>query len=142
MSSKINNNSDVSHIYYDLSVTNNNTNQPSNLAVVPCTFSQNRENPYLDSPEDYSVTVPYLKLDSNNFPLQVIQPETGLGLGPSFTTFSIFIGVKSGSTIDWTPSQLYWISPDITLPVPNSSIYANYTNEYYYNYSYNYLLNM
>ena len=52
---KINNNSDVVNIYYDISITNNNTGFNSSgtaiatVAAVPCTFSQNRQIPYLNN---------------------------------------------------------------------------------------------
>lgn len=141
MSSKINNNSDVCHIYYDISVTNNTTNQPSNLAAVPCSFSQNRQNPYLNAPEDYSVTVPYLKIDSNNFPLQVIQPTFGFGYGPTFVDTNFSIAIKVGGA-DWTLHKVIWTPPDATLlGVTGSANADNFTNPFFYNYSYNYLLN-
>jgi len=144
--SKINNNSDVCHIYYDILVSNNNTSQPSNQGIIPCSFSQSRENPYLDTPEDYNVIVPYLKIDSNNFPLQLINPlRTSNTINNNVSTqYVIYIKglVISG---DWKAIAIQWTPPDATLyqkynGLPTTSVFLN--DPYFFNYSYNYLLNL
>jgi hypothetical protein len=144
--SKINNNSDVCHIYYDILVSNNNTSQPSNQGIIPCSFSQSRENPYLDTPEDYIVTVPYLKIDSNNFPLQLINPIrlSNTINNKIITQYVIYINgiLPSG---DWNAINIDWTPPDATIyakynGLPTNSVPLN--DPYFFNYSYNYLLNI
>jgi len=140
----INNNSDVCHIYYDLIITNNNLNT---LSLIPATFSENRANAYIDRPEDYNVTVVSLTLDSNSFPLQVVQPLLGSSYDPTNGFPTIFRGIVRGKTLISTPLPVeftvYWKPEDTTLPVPSSPITtASYNDPYFYNYSYNHFLNL
>ena len=135
----INNNSDVCNIYYDLIITNHFG------PTVPLTFSQNRENFYLDRPEDYNVTVTYLSLDSTSFPLQVVQPQIGSSYSNGFPT--IFSGIVRGKQQDSGPFpvkfNVIWQSEDATLPVPSSPITNdNYNDPYFYNFSYTHFLNL
>jgi hypothetical protein len=135
----INNNSDVCNIYYDLIVTNDFG------PVVPLSFSQNRENFYLDRPDDYNVSVTYLSLDSTSIPLQVVQPQIGSSYSNGFPT--IFGGVVRGKAIDSSPIPIQftvnWLSEDSTLPIPSSPITnANYNDPYFYNFSYTHFLNL
>jgi len=140
----INNSSDVCNIYYDLIVTNNNLNT---LSLVPLTFSENRANAYIDRPEDYNVTVSYLTLDSNSFPLQVVQPQLGSSYSSPDGFPTIFRGIVRGKTIFNVPLPVaftvYWTPEDTTLPIPTSPITtSNYNDPYFYNYSYNHFLNL
>jgi hypothetical protein len=141
--SAINNGSDVCHIFYDLTVTNYNSNT---LTPIPTAFSQNRANPFLDRPEDYNVAISFMKLDSNSFPLQAVLPEIGssstLGFFPT-----VFKGIVRGKTIFNqpypVPFTVNWIPADTTIPVPSSPITnQNYNSPYFYNYSYNHFLNL
>jgi len=153
----INNNSDVVHIYYDIIMTNNNTGFDSTgtaiptVKAVPCLFNQNRQMPYLNNPSEYDVTVPFFHLDSNSFPLQIVQPVTpgiyqplktinGYTVGGFLTVYGGSITIPSGDNIDF---NVLWHPEDKTLIRPPDPVtLADLGNEYFYNYSYNHFLDL
>jgi len=153
----INNNSDVTHIYYDLTIVNNNTsfdssgNPTQTFSAVPCSFSQQRQAPYLNNPSEYDVTVPYFHIDTNSFPLSVVPPIIGTSYLPKQTVYgysiegfrTIFGGWIQGVNLTYVPFYIYWKSEDNTIPVPSSPIQnSSLKDQYFYNYSYNYFLNL
>jgi len=146
----VNNNSDVTHIYYDVLVTNNTNVNPENMGSVPLTFKQNRENPYLDRPEDYSATVPFFNLESSNFPLQTIQPQIGTVVNNngtnSKTPFFIMITDPAFPSTDiYLASNIFWLSSDVTLypQIKGKTLSVNdYTNPFFFNYNYDWFLNL
>jgi len=157
--SVINNDSNVDNIYYTLTIKNNNTGygpdgKPTGVTepAVSCKFVQNREEYYIDNPSKYNVTIPYFHLDSNSFPLQVVQPQVGQYYSPKQSTASYsiqgFPTVFGGLIYDpanavYYPFTVYWLSENKTLQTPASPIVrADLTNEYFYNYSYNYFLSL
>jgi len=154
----INNNSDVTHIYYDITIKNNNTgydgsgNITNKQAPVLCSFNQNRQNPYLNNAEEYDVSVPYFSLDCTSLPLQVVQPRLGVrNVGPATSGSYTINGIptvyggyltKSGVAYFF---QVYWRPEDSTLVSPATSTNtttAMFSNPYFYNYSYEYFLNL
>jgi hypothetical protein len=158
----INNNSDVAHIQYGILIKNNNTGYDSSgntiatVGPVQCSFSQNRQAPYLNNAEEYDVTVQYLNLDSNSFPNQIVQPVVGsiyqtiLAAGNYSikgykTIFGGFIENITGPGTK-TPFNIYWYPQDdtISLPVP---IATNVTTDdiskpYFFNYSYSWFIDL
>jgi len=152
----INNNSDVVHIYYNIIVTNNNTGYDSTGApvpvvkAVPCVFSQTRQAPFLNNPSEYDVTVPFFHLDSNSFPLQVVQPLIDGTFIPSDTkgdfTIQGFQTVYGGVVKTSVGSVLFkvlWKPADNTLVPPNSVIRPqDLQSDYFYNYSFEYFLDL
>jgi hypothetical protein len=143
----INNNSDVSHIYYDLNAYNNNSGYDKDGLSVPiqssqqCIFNQMRSKPYLDNPSDYEVTIIKFNLDSNSFPNQIVQPLVGVPVnndGSYDTVYSIYVGTER--------INITWVPADMTLRAnpPTSGLELvtkeMITNEYFYNYSYQYFL--
>lgn len=144
---RINNNSDLSHIYYSLNIFNNNTgfdkdgNAIPTKSSVPCIFNQMREHAYLDNPSDYAVSFVKFSLDSNSFPNQIVQPKVGslINLDGSYDTiFSIGVG----SSLTMTP--VTWFPADATLTAPTSALVpitkSMISDEYFWNYSYQYFL--
>ena len=157
----INNNSDVAHIYYDILIKNNNTGYDSSgntiatASPVQCSFSQNRQAPYLNNAEEYDVTVQYLNLDSNSFPVQVVQPIVGSEYQTQLTygNYSIqgyktiFGGyIENTGSLTVTPFNIYWYPQDVTigLPVPiGIPVTTNdISNPYFFNYSYSWFLDL
>ena len=137
----INNNSDVTHIYYDILVTNNTNSNPENMGSVPLTFKQNRANPYLDVPEKYSATVPFFNIESSNFPLQTIQPQIGTVVNNNGTNIKtpFFIMITDPafpSTDVYLASNIFWLSSNVTLyhQIKGKTISVNdYTNPFFFN---------
>lgn len=150
------NNSDVVQIYYNIIVTNNNTGfDKTGIAKQPekpvaCLFNENRQNPYLDNPSNYDVTVPYFHLDSNSFPIQVVQPIVGSVYFPSSTAngftiegFPTIYGGIVKSSAGSIPFNIKWKPADNTLTPPSGAIKTtDLTNEYFYNYSYQYFIDL
>jgi len=147
---KINNYSDVSHQYYDINMFNNNTGYDKTgnpipiLSSQPSIFNQMRERPYLNKPDDYSVSVVKFNLDSNSFPNQIVQPLIGLpinGNGSYQTVYTAYAysgtGIPVTTNISWKPADA-----TITPPTTGAQLIepSMITNEYFWNYSYQYFL--
>jgi hypothetical protein len=143
----INNNSDVSHIYYDLNAYNNNSGYDKDGNDVPiqssqqCIFNQMRNKPYLDNPSDYELAIVKFNLDSNSFPNQIVQPLIGVPKnidGSYKTVYDMYIGT--------TRINVSWLPADMTLranpPTTGGQLVdkSMITNEFFYNYSYQYFL--
>ena len=147
---KINNYSDVSHQYYDINMFNNNTGYDNTgnpipiLSSQPSIFNQMREKPYLNKPDDYSVSVVKFNLDSNSFPNQIVQPLIGLpinGNGSYQTVYTAYAWDGVGTPIIFNIS---WLPADATITPPTTGAQlvepSMITNEYFWNYSYQYFL--
>jgi hypothetical protein len=143
---RINNNSDLSHIYYSLNIFNNNTgfDKSGNAIPIrssqPCIFNQMREHAYLDNPSDYAVTFVKFNLDSNSFPNQIVQPIAGKTINGDDSYDTVFsIGFNEFNMIPIT-----WIPADSELEPPTSGAEILTTkmisDEYFWNYSYQYFI--
>jgi hypothetical protein len=148
---KINNYSDVSHQYYDINMFNNNTGYDNTGAVIPILssqpsiFNQMRERPYLNKPDDYSVSVVKFTLDSNSFPNQIVQPLIGLqkNINDSYqTVYTVYL--HDGGVGPAIPVNILWKPADATLTPPTTGTQlvdpSMISNEYFWNYSYQYFL--
>ena len=157
----IGNSSDQSHIFYNVQIYNNSTNYDTKgnpiptVLAVPADFSQQRVKAYINKPSVYFATVPYFRLDSNSFPLQIVQPvvnssytikdpiiDTGLEGFP--TIYAVYLQVHDGPNIitDYY-QQILWKPLDTTLIQPASPInQEDLQNDYFWNYSYDYFLDL
>jgi hypothetical protein len=144
---RINNNSDLSHIYYSLNIFNNNTGFDKTGNAIPirsseaCIFNQMREKAYLDNPSDYAVTFVKFSLDSNSFPNQIVQPIAGKAINGDDTYDTIF-SIGLGATPTMTP--ITWKPADSEIEPPTSGAELLTTSmisdEYFWNYSYQYFI--
>jgi hypothetical protein len=156
----IGNSSDQSHIYYNIQIYNNSTNYNTNggtiptVLSVPADFSQQRAKPFINKPSEYFLTLPYFRLDSNSFPSQIVQPI----VNSSYTTvnsknitlegipsiYAIYLQVHDGPNIlNEVYQQILWKPLDETLEPPPSPIKVDdIQNEYFWNYSYDYFLDL
>jgi hypothetical protein len=155
---RINNNSDLSHIYYSLNIFNNNTGFDKTGTAIPirsseaCIFNQMREKAYLDNPSDYAVTFVKFSLDSNSFPNQIVQPIAGKAIKiTDYTYDTIFsIGLATNIIIDGNPTisvtmvPVTWKPADSEIEPPTSGTELLTTSmisdEYFWNYSYQYFI--
>ena len=145
---------DTTHIYYNLSIYNNNTGfnasgqQISSLTATPANYNLARTNPYLYHPDEYDVTVVRMSLDNNSVPLQLVQPKLNKSYivlppvvsadGNTYnsegipTIYKIYIkNIASGVAIN---SPVLWVSEDTTLTPPALTDKSNMNSEYFYNY--------
>jgi len=143
---RINNNSDLSHIYYSLNIFNNNTgfdkdgNAIPIRSSVPCVFNQMREHAYLDNPSDYAVSFVKFSLDSNSFPNQIVQPIAGkaINLDDTYdTVFSIGFNEYTMTPIPWKPADSELQPPTSGPELLTASMISD---EYFWNYSYQYFI--
>lgn len=142
----INNNSDLSHIYYSLNIFNNNTgfDKTGNAIPIrssqPCIFNQMREQAYLDNPSDYAVSFVKFSLDSNSFPNQIVQPIAGKAINGDNSYDTIF----SIGTTEFNMTPITWIPADSELEPPTSGAelltVSMISDEYFWNYSYQYFI--
>lgn len=161
---RVNNNSDVDHIYYGLTIYNGTTGWVVNYLgnvnswipkPVPCLFNENRQNPYLNDPSEYNVTVPYFHLESNSVPLQIVQPKVGTNFIPSdssggFTVVgfpTVYGGLLQSGSGTPTPFFVQWTPPDtspeiVNIKPTNPVKISDLNSPYFYNYSYQYFLNL
>jgi len=159
----IGNSSDQSLIYYNIQIVNSSTNYDTNGKViptvlsVPADFSQQRAKPFINKPSSYFTTVPYFRLDSNSFPSQIVQPVVnssfttlvpvgGVSLEGIPTVNAIYIQVldgTSGNVLTDYYQQILWKPLDETLVPPPSPIkVVDIQNDYFWNYSYDYFLDL
>jgi len=166
----IGNNSDSTHIYYNMQVFNDNTNYditgaPINtILAVPCNYSQNRAYDFINKPNEYYVSVTHFHIDSNSFPSQIVYPKVGKNYQSTLTSPSGYTleGVESIYEITleltWNISgpdapassgnasitlPIYWIPLDPSLDPPTFPVKKeDITNEYFWNYTYDYFLDL
>lgn len=149
----IENNSNVNHIYYDINVFNNNTGYDKDgntipiLSSQPCVFNQMRNIPFLDNPSEYDLAIARFNLDSNSFPNQIVQPMIGVPKnidGSYKTVYTLYL--KTPNSPNFETINISWEPADRTLienpPTTGSELVTKemLTNEYFYNYSYQYFL--
>jgi hypothetical protein len=136
---------DQTHIYYNIRILNNNTsfdrdgNPTSQAQIVPCNYVENRANEFIANPSKYESTIVQFGLQSNSFPVQIVQPLLGTspdGDGYIPTVYQVGInydGMINYETINWKPA-------DITLNPPPIVTASDINKEYFWNYSFNYFL--
>ena len=154
---KFNDDDRASHIYLNLSVYNNNTgydkdgNSVSTEQGIQCELIQNQSNPYVKNVKDYDLSVVQFNLDSNSFPIQIAQPILGsVYVDPiystnysveGYTTIFEFTIYEYGNPIPKTV-PVYWKSADLRLSYPPIVTKENLYNEYFWNYSYDYFIDL
>jgi len=161
----IGNNSDQTHIYYNLQVQNNSSEFDANgnpngiVKALPAFFSQNRVEAFLNKPNEYMATLSQFYLDSNSVPIQIVYPKVGKSYVAPFT--SGFFTLQGFETIYEITLTMTWqtIGPvtntaNITIPVywvplypgliqpPQPIAINNITNEYFWNYGFDYFLDL
>jgi len=143
-----------SHIYLNLTVFNNNNGYDNQGVAMPteqgvqCNLTQSQAAAYVKNPKDYDMSVVQFNLDSNSFPVQIVQPKVGASYQPPLsstnytvegfpTIFAITITTQSGSIT----VPIYWKTSDFRLDPPPSPIKEDdIYNEYFWNYSYDYFV--
>jgi hypothetical protein len=166
----IGNNSDQTHIYYSLQIYNDTTdydsegNPISTVLAVPADYSQNRVQDFINRPSEYDATVTYFHIDSNSFPSQIVYPKVGKNfqtplVSPSGTytiggvesiyeiklelTWQIISTPFPLTFTDEITVPIYWTPLDNRVDTPSFPITKeNITNEYFWNYNYDYFLDL
>jgi hypothetical protein len=134
---------DSTHIYYNISISNNNSgvDVSSNGSIVeistanksvPIEFNQTRAQPYLENPSEYFLSVQRFTIESPNLPVFIFQPVVGQN-NPNLSIYTITFN-ENGNI---TSVPILWQPQDQNIPVPAGPItQADISNPYYYCYSY------
>jgi len=127
------------HVYVDINAINSDQN---NREPVPLIFNEIRNNPILNNPSDYFLSVVRFSLETPTLPLLLPQVELGQGdadkLVYSFTMSYNFLGVNYEYK-----QNLIFVAQDKQQPTPNAPlVFQDLTSEYYYIYSFMHWMNI
>lgn len=125
-----------SHIYYDLSIQNNDIagSSPS----TPLIFEEVRSNPYLTKPDDYLMSVVRFNVETPTLPLWIPVIETGQA-NVNKTVYSITL--KFGA-FEFKQNLLFSPS-NVNEPIPSApTIQQDLSTTYYYGMSYTKIITM
>lgn len=139
------------HIYYDLNITNNDTNNNNNTPFLE--FNETRSNPILDNPSDYFVSVIRFSLETPSLPVFIPAPvipsvESALPApSPAINTYfnlNYYITMGAYNGANWVEFQqpLLWIPEDLNAikPTPAQVNAGDFDSPYFYCYSYTHFI--
>jgi hypothetical protein len=138
-------NADADTLYYNILVTNNTTgydasgNSTITKPNIPLVFNEARSQPYINCASEYFMSVMRFSLDSQNLPLFIPEPISGLtypnaGVG---TIYAVTL-IANGKSYK---ADVYWLPQNQSTPAPATT--DNYTsNPWWYCYSYEYFINL
>ena len=127
----------TSHIYYNITLTNNDL---SDSGVYPAvSFTETRNTPFLSCPEDYNMSVVRFNLETPTIPVLVCQPDL-TALDVNTTIYNIRLRYhKTGGIPDEIAYANVIFQPSTTLILPPTLPLTTevYNNPYYNLFSYN-----
>ena len=128
------------HIYYDLDAVN--LDKTGNQEPPILRFTEVRNNPYLDAPENYFLSVVRFALQTPSLPVFIPIIQTGQP-NPNLTIYSVSMSyVVAGNTLV-AQTYLTYSPQNVYLPTPAPPlVQQDLSSEYYYIYSYQYLLKL
>lgn len=126
--------SDPTHIYYNLELVNNETtgnNVPRHFSMI-----ETRNSPYLQTPEDYYMSVVRFQLQSPSLPVFI--PAILLGqIDVNKTAYSINMEIIRNGVNYSEQTHIQYVAADITQKIPSPPLQAqDLTSNYYYIFSY------
>jgi hypothetical protein len=124
----------TTHIYYNINITNNDvtgTNPPP-----PIDFIETRNQPYLNNPSQYYMSVVRFSVDTPTLPLFIPQPIVG-STDPDMLIYTITMEYKTYTA----QVNLRFARQTQAIPEPPTPIVeADIENQYYYIYSYQWFI--
>ena len=131
------NESKSNYIYYDVAVSNL---QSSTIAPQPFSFTDTRTVPFLNVPEEYSLSIIRFTCGTSSLPVFIpqIQPNQN---NRDLTIYSVtlaYLGVEVQKYVDWNPQEVNAPLP----PAPNQTTNGRQFNQdgYYNCYSYTFFI--
>jgi hypothetical protein len=126
--------SEPTHIYYNLELVNNETtgnNIPRHFSMI-----ETRNSPYLQTPEDYYMSVVRFQLQSPSLPVFI--PAILLGqIDVNKTAYSITMEILRGGVLYAQQEHIMYVPYDATQKIPEPPLQTqDLTSNYYYIYSY------
>jgi hypothetical protein len=143
------NSSDPYNLYYDINVVTDYDPTLTGDTAPALTFTETRQNPIINYPEDYLLSVVRFTLDSPTLPIW--SPDVLLAAGQndpnkliySFTMKVVDYAVPAAPVTYYTtaaaggPTNWQFIPDDLTLPVPVAPfVFQTLSNPYYYVYEF------
>ena len=127
------------HIYYNITLTNNDT---TNSGVFPAvTFTETRNTPILNCPEDYNMSVVRFALETVTLPVMTCQPVVGsitaeqliYEIQLSYTAYGDTPEQATYATeyVQFNPNDTTVVSP--TIPITEQDLQNPYYNIFSYN---------
>ena len=115
------------HTYYDLDIFNNDS--IGNVNPVPLRFTEVRNNPFLDCPENYYMSVVRFQIQTGDS-LPVFVPQVQLGqTDPNLLIYSVTLTYKTYVK----QSFVYYITDDLSEPLPQPPLdFQDLTSAYYF----------
>ena len=125
---------EISHVYYDLS-TINNSQVPQSLV-----FQEIRSSSFLDTPNDYNVSVLRFNIDSASLPLMIPQVlSDGINTDCNKLVYSVSL-MYENTTVQ---TYLNFIPQNMNFTVPAGIVQqSNSESEYYYLYSFQHFIDI
>lgn len=126
----------TSHIYYNITLTNNDTSESG--VYPPVSFTETRNTPFIDCPEDYNMSVVRFSLETPTLPVIVCQPVVGSNDNQNLI-YQVRLGWKPYDGVFTYQETIVQFVPSTNLvPAPSTPItLQDIENPYYNLYSYN-----
>jgi len=127
-----------SHIYYDISVFNNDTkgSMPVNL-----TFSETRSGSALiEIPRDYFFSIVRFEIDSPTLPVFIAEPASG-SVNSLIYTFVIETVDNENNPVNVYKQQVQFV-PSNNIPAPTTTASPNLSSDYYFVHTYHRFISM
>jgi hypothetical protein len=129
------------HIYYDLTILNNDTTGTQRPPFLQ--FTEIRNSPYLMNPSDYFCSVVRFSLETPSLPVIIPQVQVGQN-DPNLLVYSITLahptlepnGIQK--YLSFVPQSSVVLFPTPTTPITASAL----VNEYYYTFTYKPFIDM
>jgi hypothetical protein len=127
---------DPDHFYLDLTILNNDTT--GNKEPVFLTFSEQRDIPIIDDPQEWHLSVVRFHVDTPNMPLALFTVQTGQSdINKSIYSVTLKYGANEVQTfLNYSP-----MNQNARLPNPPLS-FQDYSTGYYEIYSYSYFITL
>ena len=138
--------SDATHVYYNISVTNDNyggyvdeagihekgTDKANRQHLI---FNETRAAPYLVNPEEHFMSIMDFSVESPTLPVFIAQPI----LGGTYSDTIYTVTLISNGVVEQLPVK--WVPQDLSIPQPQTVSQSEIFNPYYYCYSYQHFIN-
>ena len=119
----------MGHIYYNINLTNNDTNGGQRPPAV--SFTETRNTPYLQCPRDYYMSVVRFSLETPTLPTIIPQPDLN-GVDENTLIYQIRVTSTLSSSIKPVLYDPQNENPPPTLPLTQKDVQNPYYNTYTY----------
>ena len=128
------------HIYYDLDVVNLDKTGTQSPPILR--FIEVRNNPYLNAPENYFLSVVRFSIQTPSLPIFIPLIQTGQP-DPNLTIYSVSMSYEVGGNNLVYQAFMNYSPQNLFLPIPSPPLVnQDVSTEYYFIYSYQYFIKM